>query len=115
MSSSLKASSGQKRQHVVTCLSLRALPKDSDRNVKSDITLHLRAHEHFSPTSVSKDMDSGKRWSHARAGSALKREDAEKKRVDRGVRSPWDLLGHTDRGVPRSIRHHSSNTHRHFH
>ena len=97
--SSLKASSGQKRKHVLTCFSLPALPKDN-RNAKSDITLHWRACEHFSPTSVSEDMESGKRWSHAHVGSALKAEGAQEKGVDGGVRSPWDSREHTGRGVP---------------
>lgn len=74
-----------KEKHVVTCFSLRASPKDNDRKGKSEITLHLRVHEHFSPTSVSKDMESGKRWPHARAGSALKPEDAQETRVDGGA------------------------------
>lgn len=100
---------------MATCFSLPALPKDNNRNVESAITLHLRAREHFSPTSVSEDTESGKRWSRAHVGSALKPEGAQEKAVDGGVRSPWDSLGHTGRGVPRSTRHHSSNTHRHFH
>lgn len=87
-SSSLKASSGQKRQLVATCFSLPALPKDNNRNVESAITLHLRAREHFSPTSVSEDTESGKRWSHAHVGSALKPEGAQEKAVDGGLRSP---------------------------